>query len=91
MIEKFIYDWVFEEVEQCLKHGYLEGYMSRNDEGVLEINLAQRLKKFPEEVDTFGKMKEIEFMAKDRLKFLKANEQSVPFMLKLFNNVLVFL
>ena len=91
MIEKFIYDWVFEDVEQCLKHGYLEGYMSRNAEGVLEINLAQRLKKFPEEVDTLGKMKEIEFMAKDRLKFLKANEQSVPFMLKLFNNVLVFL
>jgi len=90
-IEKFIYDWVFEEVENCLKHGYLEDYMSRNAEGILEINLAERLKRFPEEVDTLGKMKEIEFMAKDRLKFLKANEQSVPFMLKLFNNILIFL
>lgn len=90
-IEKFIYDWVFEEVEKCIKYGYLEDYMSRNAEGILEINLAERLKKFPEEVDTLGKMKEIEFMAKDRLKFLRANEQSVPFMLKLFNNILIFL
>lgn len=90
-IEKFIYDWVFEEVEESVKTGYLKDYMSRNNEGVLEINLEKRLKSFPEQKDTLAKLEEIKHMAKDWLKRLKANQKSVPFLLKLFNNILVFL
>lgn len=90
MIEKFIYDWIFENVNDFIVKNNEYGYIKVSDEGIIEIDLIERIKSFSAEEDTYSKLEELRNMAKDRLKCLGANNNSVPILLKVFNNILMF-
>ncbi|MGN1298794.1 MAG: DUF2207 family protein [Candidatus Scatovivens sp.] len=89
-IEKFIYDWLFEGVRDFVRKKEEFDYIKISDEGIIEIDLIKRIRSFSEEEDTYSKLEELRNMAKDRLKYLGANNNSVPLLLKVFNNVLMF-
>lgn len=89
-IEKFIYDWLFEGVRDFVRKKEEFDYIKISNEGIIEIDLIKRIRSFSAEEDTYSKLKELRNMAKDRLKYLGANNNSVPLLLKVFNNVLMF-
>lgn len=90
MIEEFIYDWIFENVNDFIIKKIEYDYIKVSDEGIIEIDLIKRIRSFSAEEDTYSKLEELRNMAKDRLKYIGANNNSVPLLLKTFNNVLMF-
>lgn len=90
LIEGFIYDWIFEGVNEFIRKNIEYDYIEVSEEGIIEIDLIKRIRSFSAEEDTYSKLEELRNMAKDRLKHLGANNNSVPFLLKVFNNVLMF-
>ena len=91
MIEKDIYDWIFQEIPNFLKRKSEVEYISINQEGIIEIDLIKRIKELSQNEDTYGRLKELNHNVKQRLNRIGANEESVPFILKLFNNFLVWI
>lgn len=90
MIEDFIYDWIFENVNDFIIKKIEYDYIKVSDEGIIEIDLIKRIRSFSAEEDTYSKLEELRNMTKDRLKYVGANNNSVPLLLKVFNNVLMF-
>lgn len=90
MIERFIYDWIFENVNDFIIKKNEYDYIKVSDEGIIEIDLIKRIRSFSVDEDTYSKLEELRNMAKDRLKYIGANNNSVPLLLKVFNNVLMF-
>ena len=90
MIEEFIYDWIFEGVNEFIRKNIEYDYIKVSEEGIIEIDLIKRIRSFSAEEDTYSKLEELRNMAKDRLKHLGANNNSVPVLLKAFNNILMF-
>ncbi len=91
MVEKYIYDWLFEKIPDFVNNRVKYDYISINEDNVIEIDLIKRIKAFSEEEDTYSKLKEIKIMNEQRLKKIGANKNSVPFGLLFFNNILMII
>ena len=90
IIEKDIYDWIFEKVPNYISGNENYDYISKNED-VIEIDLIKRIKDISQSDDTFVRIKEINLDTQRRLKRIGANHESVPASLKLFNNVFILL
>ena len=90
LIEKEVYDWIFEKVPLFIsekeKYDYIYVY-----ENTIEIDLIKRIKDISKSDDTFVRIKEINSDTQRRLKRIGANHESVPPLLKLFNNIFILL
>lgn len=89
MEEREIYDMLFEGIEDFDRNSDKYTYISKNDEGVIEVDLIKRIKAFTQDEDAYARLKELNFNVKKRLNIIGANRESVPFMLRLFNNILI--
>ena len=91
IIERYIYRWFFEEVPDYKNKGIKANYMNLSDEGVLEINLLERIKSISESRDTSSRIKEIKQMAKKKFEKIGANVPSTSVLVKLINNLLIII
>lgn len=91
MIEKEIYDWMFEEIPNFIKGSFDYDYIKKSKEGIIEIDLVKRIKAITESEDTYGRLKELNYNVKKRLQAKGANKESVPPLLKLLNNILIII
>lgn len=89
MIEKEIYDWIFEEIPNFNRGKYNVEYISRNQEGIVEIDLIKRFEELSTNEDTYSRLKELNYLVKKRLDCVGANQEAVPFLLKMFNNCIL--
>ncbi len=89
LIEKDIYDWIFEEIPNYKRGVRNVTFISTNEDGVTEIDLIKWLEELPENQDTYPKLKELNLNVKKRVNQLGANKESVPSILKMFNNILL--
>ena len=90
LIEKEIYDWIFEKIPDFISGKENYDYISVY-ENTIEIDLIKRIKDISKNEDSFVRIKEMNSVTQKRLKIMGANHESVPTLLKLFNNVLLFI
>lgn len=91
IIEKEIYDWIFEEIPKYNKGIINVDYISKNNEGIVEIDLIKRLHELSNNENTYARIKELNYTVKRRLNIMGANQESVPFLLKAFNNSIIII
>ncbi len=91
MIESYIFDWIFEEVKNYEKGIINCNYISKSEEGEIEIDFVKRLTEISKSEDSYGILKELNYNVNKRLNNIGANKESVPFGLKAFNNLLILI
>ena len=89
IIEEYIYDWLFEDINDFIKNKVNYNYISVNEEKIVEIDLIKRIKSFSASEDTYYKINEIRKVNKKILNKKGANKNSVPFLLRLFNKLVI--
>lgn len=91
MIEKEIYDWIFEEIPNFNRGKINVDYISKNNEGIVEIDLIKRIRELSNNENTYARIKELNYTVKRRLNIIGANQESVPVFLKFFNNIIIII
>ena len=89
IIEKYVYDWLFEELTDYKRNKDNVDYFFTNNEGIIELDFMLRMKNISENSDTYIKLKEINTYANKQLHSLGANLPAVPVQIKLLNNLLL--
>lgn len=90
MIEKEIYDWIFEDLPK-FNRGIKFDYITKNNEGIIELDFIKRLADISSDPELYARLKELNYTVKKRLNNMGANKEAVPFLLKAFNNSLIIM
>ena len=90
MLEQEIYDIFFEDIKKY-KDGVKYDFISETEDGTIEIDLVAKFDEIVLDDDLIARLKYINELTQKRLNVIGANKQSVPALLKLFNNFLLFL
>ena len=90
MLEQEIFDIFFEDIKKY-QNGVKFDFISETEDGTIEIDLIAKFDEIVLDDDLIARLKYLNELTQRRLNAIGANRQSVPVLIKLFNNFLLFI